>query len=151
MRGITELSRGLTAAVAACALAIGCSKSPTSPNESASPVAATSASGTAQAAPDTWQFYAAHGWNCRTPGGGPVTVCSPPGQPLPVPAFPPAVPPDNRPPTVMLKRWRNEVFEANVHLIRPEIYQGQLCQPTGEPYVYAAILGYYECAHPAGD
>jgi hypothetical protein len=148
MRGITELSKATTAAVALCALAIGCSKSPTSPNASASPVAATSAAATGQAAPDTWQFYDTHGWNCRVLNGGAVVVCSPPGQPLPVPAFPPAVPPADRPPTVMLKRWINGVFQANVHLIRPELYQGQLCQPPDQLYVWAPVLGYYECAHP---
>ena len=49
----------------------------------------------------------------------------------------------------MLKRWRNDVFDANVLLIRPEIYNGQPCGSTGEPYTYIAVLGYYECAHSA--
>jgi hypothetical protein len=51
---------------------------------------------------------------------------------------------------VILKRWRNGVFEANVLLIRPEIYNGQRCESTGEPYLYVTVLGYFECAHMVG-
>jgi hypothetical protein len=138
-------ARALATVVAACAIAGACSGTPTTPT--APSFAATTATD-AQGTDKTWQEFAAHGWNCRTPNNGPVTVCSPPGQPLPVVAFPPAVPPADRPPTVMLKRWRDGVFEANVHLIRPELYRGQPCGPTGESYTFAAFLGYYECAHP---
>jgi hypothetical protein len=51
----------------------------------------------------------------------------------------------------MLKRWRNEVFEANVLLIRPEIYNGQPCESTNQPYIYVGVLGYFECAHIVGN
>ena len=51
----------------------------------------------------------------------------------------------------MLKRWRNGVFEANVLLIRPEIYNGQICESTGQPYAYIGVLGYHECAHIVGN
>lgn len=158
MRGITKfvftsartigVSALVVAAVAAGILAAGCSRAPASPTAPAAHPTGTAAA-TAQGTSQSWQDFQAHGWNCRTPGGGPVTVCSPPGQPLPTPAFPPDEPPDDRPPTVMLKRWRDGVFEANVLLIRPELYNGQLCEPTDEPYVWAAVLGYFECAHPA--
>lgn len=166
MRAITDLCKTirpverpmrtrLAVAVSACALGVACSQTPTGPTTTASAAvpgagafgAVSSLQGTGQ----TWQAFEARGWNCRTPGGGPVTVCSPPGQPLPVVAFPPAVPPEDRPPTVMLKRWRDGIFEANVLLIRPEIYNGQICQSTGDPYFFASVLGYYECAHPPGD
>ena len=138
----------LAAAVAAAALSMACGRPPTSP-AAARPVdaAVTASSVNPQGTDQTWQDFAAHGWNCRTPNNGPVTVCSPPGQPLPVVALPPAQPPADRPPTVMLKRWRNGVFEANVLLIRPEIYQGQICESTGLAYTYANVLGYFECAH----
>jgi hypothetical protein len=145
----------LALTVSACVLGVACSQTPTGPTTIASPTvtgeggsgAISSLQGTSQ----TWQAFQAHGWNCRTPNNGPVTVCSPPGQPLPVVAFPPAVPPEDRPPTVMLKRWRDGIFEANVLLIRPEIYNGQICQSTGEAYFFASFLGYYECAHPPGN
>jgi hypothetical protein len=75
---------------------------------------------------------------------GPVTVCSPPNQPVVI------LPPDDRPPTVMLKRWTNGVLDANVHWFRPEFHSGQICGPTGEPYRFLAIVGYYECVYPVG-
>jgi hypothetical protein len=143
MSAITESSKirvlfGATVAVAACAFAVACGQPPAGPTTGGSLAAA--AQGTSQ----TWQDFAARGWNCRTPGGGAVTVCSPPNQPVVVP------PPDDRPPTVMLKRWTNGVFDANVHWIRPEFYSGQICGPTGEAYRLLAIVGYYECVFPVG-
>ena len=51
----------------------------------------------------------------------------------------------------MLKRWRNGVFDANVLLIRPEIYNGQPCGSAGLPYTFIGVLGYFECAHIVGN
>jgi len=158
MQAITELVRTsrlsgtigvrLAATFAASALTLACSQTPTSPSKPRAAEGGLSPSlSSAQGTDKTWQEYAAHGWNCRTPNNGPVTVCSPPGQPLPVVAFPPATPPEDRPPTVLLKRWRDGVFEANVLLIRPEIYNGQICESTGLAFTYAGVLGYFECAH----
>lgn len=160
MRVITESSNttlpwgfkraAVAAAVTtACTVALACSQTPTSP--------ATPALGEASAAViskgtnQTWEDFRARGWNCRTPNNGPVTVCSPPNQPLPTVAIPPAQPPADRPETVMLKRWRNGVFEANVLLIRPEIYNGQPCGSTGQSYIFVGVLGYFECAHIVGN
>ena len=161
MQGITALSvtlsgaRGarLAAAVAACALVTACNHTPASPTMPAATgtaTAATAAVSSAQRTSQSWQDFEARGWNCRTPVPG-VAVCSPPGQPLPVVAIPPAQPPADRPETVMLKRWRNGVFEANVLLIRPEVYNGQPCESTGQPYIYIGVLGYFECAHLVGN
>ena len=143
------------AVVASGALVTACSQTPAAP--SAQPVmsaavstVSTEAVSGAQGTNQSWQDFAARGWNCRTPAPG-VAVCSPPGQPLPVVAIPPAQPPADRPATVMLKRWRNDVFDANVLLIRPEIYNGQTCESTGQPYGYVRVLGYFECAHIVGD
>jgi hypothetical protein len=158
MQVITELvatarSRGavglrLAATFVTSALIIACSQTPTSPSKPGAGNAGLSPSvSSAQETGKSWQEFEAHGWNCRTPNNGPVTVCSPPGQPLPVVAFPPSQPPEDRPPTVLLKRWRDGVFEANVLLIRPEIYNGQICESTGLAYTYAGFLGYFECAH----
>ena len=157
MRGITELSprssvgvRALFAGVVAgCAAAVACSQTPPSP---IMPTAvATPAISNVQGTSQSWQDFAARGWNCRTPNNGPVTVCSPPNQPLPIVAIPPAQPPADRPETVTLKRWRNDVFDANVLLIRPEIYNGQPCGSTGQAYIFVGVLGYFECAHTVGN
>lgn len=165
MRGIagfstTTMVRGaaralLAAAVAACIATVACSQSPAGPGMPTM-IPASGAAGaeadvsSAQGTGQSWQAFQARGWNCRTPNNGPVTVCSPPNQPLPTVAIPPAQPPVDRPETVMLKRWRNDVFDANVLLIRPEIYNGQPCESTGQPYLFIGVLGYFECAHTVG-
>ena len=161
MRGITGSSKtstlggvvraGLAPAVVACALATACSRTPASPvapavSQASPPAAVSSPQGTSQ----SWQEFEARGWNCRRPAPA-VVVCSAPGQPLPAVAIPPAQPPADRPPTVMLKRWINDVFDANVLLIRPEIYNGQPCGSTGLPYTFIGVLGYYECVHIVGN
>jgi hypothetical protein len=155
MHGITSLSvtlsgapcARLAAVVAACALATACSQtpaSPTMPTATGTATVATAAVSSAQETSQTWQDFAARGWHCRTPVPG-VAVCSPPNQPVVIP------PPEDRPPTVLLKRWTNDVFDANVLWIRPEFYHGQPCGPTGESYRFLAVVGYFECVHPVGN
>ena len=155
MQGITALSGTLSGApwarlaavVAVCALLTACSQTPTSPTmptATGTATVATAAVSNLQGTSQSWQDFEARGWNCRTPVPV-VTVCSPPNQPVVIP------PPDDRPPTVLLKRWTNDVFDANVLWIRPEFYHGQTCGPTGESYRFLAVVGYYECVHPVGD
>jgi len=52
---------------------------------------------------------------------------------------------------VVLKRWVNGVFDANVLLVRPEIYNSQPAVPRASLTRYVGVLGYYECAHSAVD
>jgi hypothetical protein len=33
------------------------------------------------------------------------------------------------------------------HLIRADLYANQVCAPGGEPYVFRALIGYFECVH----
>ena len=160
MRGMRELSSTSTilarvgarsaGAAAACALAVACGQTPATPSTVSTATFATAGAISAGGTSLSWQDFAARGRNCRTPNNGPVTVCSPPNQPLPVVAIPPAQPPEDRPETLLLKRWRNGEFEANVLLIRPEIYNGQPCSSTGQAYTYVGVLGYFECAHMVG-
>jgi hypothetical protein len=151
MHGITALSLTLrstrarvSAAVAACALVTGCSQTPASPTLTPTGAAATTDAQTAQGTSQSWQDFDNRGWHCRNPAPA-IHVCSPPNQPV---AFPP---PEDRPGTVMLKRWINGVFDANVLWIRPELYHGQICGPTGDLYRFLAGPGYYECVHPVGN
>lgn len=151
----TGVRVSLATVISAGALAAACSQLPTNPSTTAvRPMTTasieTDAAFNAQNGGQSWQDFQARGWNCRTPNNGPVTVCSPPNQPLPTIAIPPAQPPDDRPQTVTLKRWRNGEFEANVLLMRPEIYNGQICEPTGQQFSYIVVLGYFECAHIVG-
>src|SRR5215208_3318484 len=94
---------GLAAVVSASALVAACSQLPTGPSTMAvrpltTASVETDAAFNAQNGGQTWQDFQARGWNCRTPNNGPVTVCSPPNQPLPAVAIPPAQPPADRPP-----------------------------------------------------
>ena len=157
MQGIAALSVSLgrargarfAAGVAVCALVTACnqtSASPTTPtvNPTGTTTVASAAVSSTEGTSQSWQDFAARGWHCRTPAVG-VNVCSPPNQRVVIP------PPEDRPPTVLLKRWRNDVFDANVLWIRPEFYHGQPCGPTGESYRFLAVVGYYECVHPVGN
>jgi hypothetical protein len=89
------------------------------------------------------------GWTCFQPPVQPLrTICSHPNQGLPVVSNPP--PPD-RPATYNLFRFDGSgAFIGSVHLIRTDLYHGQPCQPSGDPYVFVSIIGYYECLHAVG-
>ena len=36
-------------------------------------------------------------------------------------------------------------YLGRVHLVRADLYRGQSCGPTGDPYVFRAAIGYFEC------
>lgn len=87
------------------------------------------------------------GWTCfEPPVVPPLTVCSHPNQGLPVVGNPP---PADRPATYNLFRFdASGTLLGSVHLIRTDLYNDQLCEPTGQPYAFVPIIGYYECLHP---
>jgi hypothetical protein len=88
----------------------------------------------------------ARGWACRPVPSIPTwTQCSHPNQ-----GFPVIPPPDDRPPTYNFLLWEGGNFLGQVLLIRSDLYRGQICQSTGQPYRFIALVGYYECLHPAG-
>lgn len=92
------------------------------------------------------QDFAARGWACRSvPSAPTLTQCSPPHQ-----GFPVIPPPDDRPPTFTFLLWDGGNFLGQVLLIRSDLYQGQICQSTGQPYRFIALVGYNECLHRAG-
>jgi hypothetical protein len=33
------------------------------------------------------------------------------------------------------------------HLVRADLYENQPCGPSGGPYVFRALIGYFECVH----
>jgi hypothetical protein len=90
-----------------------------------------------------------HGWTCfQPPVLPPRIICSHPHQGLPVAGNPP---PADRPATYNLFRFEvNGTFVGPVHLIRTDLYSGQVCESTGDEYVLVPIIGYYECVHPGG-
>ena len=36
-------------------------------------------------------------------------------------------------------------YLGKVHFIRADLYAGQPCAPSGDPYVFSPRIGYYEC------
>jgi hypothetical protein len=88
------------------------------------------------------------GWTCFTPPVPNRIVCSRPNQGFPTVGNPP---PDDRPATFTFF-----VFDGAGGLVGPEflirtdLYHGQICESTGQPYVFVPVIGYYECVHAAG-
>jgi hypothetical protein len=100
----------------------------------------------AEAAGLSPQELAARGWTCRpVPSNPALTQCVSPNQ-----GFPVVPPPDDRPPTYTVFLWDGATFVGQVLLIRPDLYQGQICPSTGQPYRFIALAGYYECTHRVG-
>jgi len=128
-------------------MAVGCS-TPTSPGAvvegGGAPV--TNDRIVQDASSATPEDFAARGWECRTSPVPGRVVCSHPNQ-----GFPVVPPPADRPVTYQLKAWQNGVYAGNILLIRPDIYNGQRCESTDEPFIYRPVIGYYECLHSVGD
>ena len=76
-----------------------------------------------------------------------ATACSAPSEGFPVAATPP--PPDRRAAFTLLL-FVDGRFAGTLLLIRSDLYQGQRCSSTGEPYAFNQSVGYYECFRPAG-
>ena len=87
---------------------------------------------------------AAHGWTCFLRPIGDGTVCANPG--LGRPPLPPVA--DSRPSYMFLLFDSQGTFTATELLIRADLYRGQLCAGSGNPYVFRDRIGYYECVHP---
>ena len=88
------------------------------------------------------------GWTCLEPPiPNPPTVCSHPNQGFPTVADPL---PADRPASFTFWIFRDGLFVGTELLIRSDLYQGQICESTGEPYFFAELIGYYECIHTPG-
>jgi hypothetical protein len=97
----------------------------------------------AQAQGVTPETLAAAGWDCfRTPPliVPPRIVCANPGLGRPFPGNP------NPPPAYTLPTFDlGGTYLGKVHLVRVDLYTGQPCDPSGDPYVFRSAIGYYEC------
>lgn len=91
---------------------------------------------------------ASRGWNCFTPPVPNRIVCSRPNQGFPTVGFPP---PEDRPATFTFWLFDGTgSFTGTELLIRTDLYKGQLCESTRQPYVFVPFIGYYECIHTPG-
>jgi hypothetical protein len=87
---------------------------------------------------------AEQGWTCFQPPIVPARIsCLNPG--LGRPPVPPD--PDGRPTYMFLAFQLDGTFIGTGHLIRADLYNGQQCGASGEPYVLRGLIGYYECLH----
>lgn len=85
----------------------------------------------------------AAGWECfQTPPFvvPPRIVCANPGLGRPFPGNP-----DPQPAYTLQTFDLDGNYLGKVHLVRADLYRGQLCEPSGDPYVFRAAIGYYEC------
>jgi hypothetical protein len=104
----------------------------------------TSASGAELSPTDLEQ----RGWSCFPPPVPDRIVCSRPNQGFPTIADPP---PADRPASFTFFVFDGDGrFVGTEVLIRTDLYKGQLCESTGQPYVFVPVIGYYECVHTAG-
>jgi hypothetical protein len=88
------------------------------------------------------------GWTCFQPPVPNRIVCSRPHQGRPTIGFPP---PEDRPSTFTFLVFDGSgAFAGTELLIRSDLYRGQLCESTGEPFVFRAAIGYYECVRTVG-
>jgi len=85
----------------------------------------------------------AAGWECfQTPPFvvPPRIVCANPGLGRPLPGNP------DPPPAYTLPMFDLDgTYIGKVHFVREDLYGGQPCGPSGDPYVFRAAIGYYEC------
>ena len=88
------------------------------------------------------------GWTCfQPPDPDGRIVCSRPNQG--VPSIPP---PEDRPATFTFFIFTpNNRYVGTELLLRTDLYNGQLCESTGEKYSFVEVIGYYECIHTTGN
>ena len=90
----------------------------------------------------------ARGWTCITPPTPNRIVCSHPKQGVPVFGNPP---PEDRPASYSLWMFDGAGnFIGPYTLLRSDLYQGQPCDGSGEPWIHRPPVGYYECVHRIG-
>jgi len=76
------------------------------------------------------EFLPANKWSCFNPGTGRPF----PGNPDPRPSY-----------TFLAFDRSSDDFIYTGYLIRQDLYGGQPCAPGHDPYVFRALIGYYEC------
>lgn len=135
-------------------LASGCGqgthpfRSPAAPDAAAHGPSAVDPAALAAASRLTPEDLTARGWTCFAPPVPNRIVCSRPNQGFPTVGDPP---PADRPASFTFLVFDGAGrFVGTETLIRTDLYNGQLCESTGEPYVFVPVIGYYECVHTTG-
>lgn len=104
-------------------------------------VAAASLAAAASAQSVTREQLEVRGWTCVPFAPASRFSCFNPGLGRPFPGNP-----DPRPAyTFLAFDMGSGAFLYTGHLVRADLYSGQPCGSRGEPYVFRAPIGYYEC------
>jgi hypothetical protein len=102
------------------------------------------AAGPAMANGPSQDQLAGQGWTCFVPPTVPDwVVCYNSGLGRPILGNPDP-PPSS---TFLAFSSSSGEFLFTGHLIRADLYANQVCAPGGEPYVFRALIGYFECVH----
>ncbi len=155
--------RAVLGVAAGAALSVGCAQpagrsallaerstaAPAGPSAVAPLDEAANAAATIAANPNvTPAHLVARGWTCVTPPTPNRIVCSHPNQGFPVPGNPP---PEDRRASYSLWMFDGAgLFIGPYTLLRSDLYQGQPCDGTGQPWVPRPPVGYFECVHTIG-
>lgn len=134
------LSRTALAPVVILALALGACASPTATAD-ADPREIVVAMSRAELQGATLDHLLRANWDCqqRVPGR---IACAPPGIGLPpIPPLGEAGRPVHRVAVFTL----DGTPIGTAHFLRADLYHGQTCAFTGQPFVFRALIGYYEC------
>jgi hypothetical protein len=135
------LSRIAPAPVLVLALAIGACSSPTGPTDAAAHALTNLATLQLELQGTTLDSLRNANWDCqqRVPG---LISCAPPGIGLP-PI--PSLGENGRPVYEIAVFALDGTPFGTAHFLRADLYHGQTCAFTGQPFVFRAIIGYYEC------
>jgi hypothetical protein len=160
MRSTSLFGEGIGGLLVACALvSVGCSGTPTQPtrenaatSQSTESTAAapgqSATAGQADAASSNPTDLINQGWSCRPSPVPNLIGCSHPNQGFPSPS----ASPEDRPATFTLLAFDTAGnFVGTWILLRADLYHGQRCESTREPYIFRSLIGYYECLHTAGN
>lgn len=123
-------------------LAVGaCSSPPTAPSDSGAHAVTNLATGQLELRGTTLDSLRNANWDCqeRFPG---IIACAPPGIGLP-PI--PSLGENGRPVYDIAVFLVDGTPTGTAHFLRADLYHGQTCAFTGQPFVFRALIGYYEC------
>jgi hypothetical protein len=134
------LSRIALTPVVILALALGACASPTATAD-ADPGGIVVAMSRAELQGTTLDHLLRANWDCqqRVPGR---IACAPPGIGLP-PI--PSLGENGRPVHNVAVFALDGTPIGSAHFIRADLYHGQICVFTGQPFVFRQLIGYYEC------
>jgi hypothetical protein len=133
------LSRIVAAPLLCLALAIGACSSPTAPTDA--PAVPNLATDQLELQGTTLDGLRNANWDCQQRGPSFIS-CAPPGIGLP-PI--PSLGENGRPVYDLAVFTLDGTPVGTAHFRRADLYQGQTCAFTGQPFVLRAIIGYYEC------